>query len=312
MNQEEISLSIIVPVYNEEANLRELYKQLFYELEENLNVKYEILFIDDGSKDNSWKIIQELNMENSRVKGIKFSRNFGHQYAVKAGYDYSKGEVVITMDADLQHPPQLLILLYNKWVEGYQVVQAIRQETKGVNIYKKVSSSLYYKIINFLSDVKIEPGASDFRLLDKKVVDELREMKENQLFLRGIIPWLGYNQINIEYIAPERFAGESKYSIKKMFDLALNGIMSFSIKPLRLSIFTGLIISALSFLYIIYAIIVHFFSDTALPGWTSILISVLFLGGIQLISIGILGEYIGKLFIENKKRKNYIVSNLIQ
>ena len=302
---------MVIPVYNEQGNLPELYERLVNVLRNDLQVTYEIILVDDGSQDNSWEIIENLHKENSNIKGIKFSRNFGHQYALKAGIDYSKGDAVATMDSDLQHPPELTAALYEKWREGYKVVQAIRKDTEGVSIFKSFTSRIFYKIINFLSDIKFNPGASDFSMLDRQVVEELKKIHEGHLFLRGIIPWLGFNKVNIEYVATNRFSGETKYTVKKMLEFAVNGIMAFSVKPLRLSILAGLIVSLIAFLYIMYAIIVHLIYKITLPGWTSILISVLFLGGIQLISIGILGEYLGKLFIENKKRDNYIISKTI-
>lgn len=304
-------LSVVIPVYNEDGNLRELYKRLKNILEDTLNVTYEIIFVDDGSTDDSWQIIEGLHKQNDNVKGIKFSRNFGHQYAIKAGLDRSTSDAVVTMDADLQHPPEMIVDFYRKWREGYKIVQAVRKDTSGANIFKGFSSRIFYRIITFLSDVKIKRGSSDFRLIDNQVVEELKKIDENQLFLRGIIPWLGFDEIDIEYIAPDRFSGEPKYTIKKMFALAVNGIMAFSIKPLRISVFLGLIVSLIAFLYILYALIANFIYKITLPGWTSILISILFLGGIQLISIGILGEYLGKLFIESKKRKSYIISDKI-
>lgn len=304
-------ISVVVPIYNEQENLPELYRRVKAVLEKDLRVSYEIIFVDDGSGDNSWEIIERFHKENPNSKGIKFSRNFGHQYALKAGIDYSKGDAVVTMDADLQQPPEMVSDFYYKWREGYKVVQAIRKDTKGASIFKKLTSKIFYKTTNFLSDVEINPGASDFRMIDRQVVEELKKIHEDQLFLRGIIPWLGFNEVTIEYVAQTRFAGETKYTEKKMFKFAVDGIMAFSIRPLRLSIFAGLIVSLMAFFYIMYAIIANLIYKITLPGWTSILVSVLFLGGFQLISIGILGEYLGKLFIENKKRGNYIINKTI-
>ncbi len=205
----------------------------------------------------------------------------------------------------------MIIDLYKKWKEGYQIVQAIRKDTEGVKKSKEFISKIFYKIINLLADVKIDSGSSDFRLLDKQVVEELKEMGENQLFLRGIIPWLGFNKTCIEYIAQNRFSGQTKYSSKKMIKFALDGIMSFSIRPLRIATFFGFIISLFGFIYGLVVIYLRLFTSLNVPGLSSILVSILFLGGIQLISIGILGEYLGKLFIENKKRKNYIIRDII-
>ena len=299
-------LSIVIPVYNEEGNLLELYKRLIGVLENELHVTYEIIFIEDG-EDNSWQIIEKLNDQNINVKGIKFSRRFGHQNALKAGFDYSSGNAVISMDADLQHPPEMLIDLYNKWNEGYKIVQAIRKDTKGVNIFKELNSRIFYKIINFLSDVKIDRGSSDFRLLDRQIVEELKKLNENQFFLRGVIPWLGFNKMSIEYIAQDRFSGETKYTIKRMVNFAIDGIMSFSIKPLRIATILGLIISIVSFIYGLIVIYLKIFTNINVPGLSSILLSILFLGGIQLIVLGIIGEYIGKIFEGIKGRSSYII-----
>ena len=300
-------VSVAIPVYNEENNLAELYKQLKIVLGTKLKVTYEIIFVDDGSEDSSWNVIVDLCSQNKNVKGIKLSRNFGHQQALKAGLDYSIGKAVISMDSDLQHPPEIIEKLYEEWEKGYDIVCAIRKDTKGIGLLKKVSSKFFYTFMNFLSDTKIEEGSSDFRLLDRKVVDEVKKFSETHLFLRGIISWIGHKSTAVEYLASQRYSGKSKYTIKKMLHFALDGIMSFSIRPLRVAMACGFFISVFSFLYILYALISKFVLKTTLAGWTSILISVLFLGGIQLLSIGILGEYLGKLFIESKKRRNYII-----
>lgn len=305
-----IELSIVCPVYNEEGNLRELYKQLINILENELKVAYEVIFVEDG-QDNSWKIIEEFNKTNLNIRGIKLSRRFGHQSALKAGLDNSTGEAVVTIDSDLQHPPEMIINLYKKWKEGYKIVQAIRKNTEGVKKSKEFNSKIFYKVINYLADIEIDSGSSDFRLLDKQVVEELKKMNENQLFLRGVIPWLGFNKTSIEYVALNRFSGETKYSSKKMIKFALDGIMSFSIRPLRMATYFGFIVSLFGFFYGLVVIYLRLFTDSNVPGLSSILVSILFLGGIQLFSIGILGEYLGKLFIENKKRKNYIISDVV-
>ncbi|MBN2031170.1 glycosyltransferase family 2 protein [bacterium] len=305
-------ISIVIPVLNEEETLRELYKRLISILEKEMKISYEIIFIDDGGHDTSWNIIESLHTENSRVKGIQFSRRFGHQYALKAGLDYAKGKVLVSMDADLQHPPEVIHDLYKKWKEGYQIVQALRKDTKGESKLKKMTSTCFYHLLNFLSDIQIEPGSSDFRLLDRQVVDELKRLNERQLFYRGLIQWVGFKHYSLLYIADKRFSGSTKYSFSKMMSFALDGIMSFSTKPLRIAIVLGCIVSLFAFFNIIYALFAHFVYQRTVPGWTSILISVLLLGGIQLITIGIIGEYVGKLYIENKKRQNYIIQETIE
>ena len=301
-------ISIIIPVYNEEGNLEELYRRLISVLVK-IDDTYEVIFIDDGSTDNSWEIISKLYKEDDNIKGIKFSRNFGHQFALKAGYEYSDGNATVSIDADLQQSPELILEMYDKWKEGYDIVQAVRKNTKGALFFKKFFSKLFYKTINFLSETKIKPGSSDFRLLDYKVVKEIKNLKENQLFLRGIISWIGYESYYLEYSADKRFSGETKYSYRKMLRLAVDGIMSFSIKPLRLVIFLGFFTTLLAFIYLVYVFVVRLTAQID-AGWASILASILFLGGIQLISLGIIGEYIGRLYIENKNRRNFIIEEI--
>ena len=298
-------ISVVIPAYNEAGNLKILAEEISKQLKNT--VSYEIVFIDDGSKDNTLDEIKAISDNDESVKFLSFSRNFGHQKALKAGLDHAKGDCVISMDADLQHPPEIINKLIEKWKEGYDVVYTIRKDFHQTGLIKKVTSRLFYKVINKISDVDIPLGAADFRLLDRKVVNELRKFNENWLFIRGIVSWLGFNQTGIEYTAQDRKSGESKYSFRKMISFALQGITSFSIVPLRASVILGLIISFFSFLYTIYALLDKFYFKTVVPGWTSILISVLFLGGIQLIFLGVIGEYLGKMFIETKNRPNYVI-----
>jgi len=311
LNNNTPEISVIIPVYNEEGNIIELYNRLVLEIERLIKTNYEIIFIDDGSKDQTWDLINNLNSRNSFVKGIKLSRNFGHQNALKAGLDFSKGKAVISLDGDLQQPPELISKFYNYWKKGFDIVYGSRVDTKGVPKWKEMTSSLFYKFLNYLSDTKLDKGSSDFRLLDRKVVNELKKFNENLLFLRGIVGWIGFNSKAINYTAEKRFHGKTKYSFMKMIKFGLDGIMSFSIKPLRVATITGFLISFIAFGYIIYALLVRFVFFTALPGWTSILVWVLFIGGIQLICIGIAGEYIGKLFLEVKKRQIYVVDKIL-
>jgi len=312
MNQQKVShntpeLSILVPVFNEEGNIEKLFFEVRKIIVDELNTSFEMIFIDDGSIDKSWASINCLADDNQEVRGLRFSRNFGHQYAIKAGMDVALGKAVISMDADLQHPPYLIKQLFDEWKRGYDLVFAKRTNTKGINFLKKYSASLFYAFISRISDVKLEDGVSDFRLIDRKVVDELNKMNEYFLFYRGLTQWTGFKTKYINYVAEIRFSGKTKYSIKKMINLAINGIMSFSVKPLRIATISGILVSLFSFIYIVYALLAKFILHIALPGWTSILISVLFLGGIQLFTIGILGEYIGKIFIEIKQRPKYII-----
>jgi len=300
----DFKVSVIIPSFNEENNIRPLFDSLS---EHTKEFNTEIIFIDDGSSDNTLDKIKELATQNKNIRYISFSRNFGHQNALKAGYDSAHGDCVISMDADMQHPPELIPEMIRLWKQGYKIVSTKRLQDKSLGIFKRFTSRLYYKILNLLSEIKIESGAADFRLLDKQVVTELKAINEKFLFFRGLIPWLGFSQIQLEYIAAERFSGKTKYSFSKMLHFASNGITSFSVRPLKISIYLGFIIAFIAFLYILYAIYIAVFTNNAITGWTSTIISVLFIGGIQLIMIGILGNYLGKLFMENKNRPNYII-----
>jgi polyisoprenyl-phosphate glycosyltransferase len=299
-------ISIVVPCYNEAESIREFYRVITKVLESDF--QYELILVNDGSKDGTLEILKELAMTDDRVKYISFSRNFGHQNAVKAGLDYANGNAVISLDADLQHPPRMIPQLVQKWSDGYEVVYTIRQEHETIGAVKKYTSKLFYKISNRLSETKVEPGAADFRLLDRKVVDALKQMPENSLFLRGLISWVGFKQTSIHYQADERFAGQSKYTIKKMLKFASTGITSFSTKPLKVSIYLGMTFALLAFAFAIYALIIYFFTDQTIKGWASLIVGIMFFSGINLLVLGIVGEYLGKLFIENKRRPNYIVS----
>ena len=300
-------ISIIIPCYNEEGNVKELYQQIC----QNIPAKYnfEILFVDDGSTDQSLNIIKKLSKEDFRVRFISFSRNFGHQNALKAGIDNAKGDCSISLDADLQHPPLLIPNLLEEWEAGNDVVYTIRIDTDDAGRLKKFGSSMFYRIMESISNTQVPEGAADFRLLDKRVALELSKFTENYLFIRGIIAWMGFQQKSIEYIAEKRYSGSTKYPFRKMLRFAIAGITSFSIKPLKISLVIGFIIAILSFLYGIFAVYATLFTNYTLSGWGSLIASVLFIGGIQLIVLGVMGEYLGKLFIENKKRPNYIIKD---
>ncbi|MDO8609669.1 MAG: glycosyltransferase family 2 protein [bacterium] len=306
----EIIYSVVVPVFNEEEVLNEVYTRLIVVMEK-LDKNYEIIFIDDGSTDKSFEIINKLCEIDKKVRVIQFSRNFGHQIAISAGIDYVSGDAVIMMDADLQHPPELIPELIKKWEEGYDIVYTVRKESKSIGLIKKITSKFFYSLINSLSKIDIPEGTADFRLLSRTVVENLKNFKERTRFIRGLISWVGYKKIGISYIAEARFAGRPKYSFKKMIRFALIGITSFSSVPLYISTILGFIIAGISFIYAIFAIYSKFFTDTVvIPGWTSTLVSVLFLGGVQLIAIGILGEYLDKVYEEVKQRPLYIVKEL--
>jgi dolichol-phosphate mannosyltransferase len=305
MNKPEIS--IVIPTYCEEGNISELYSQLESELKKVEIHSFEIIYVNDGSHDDSLTKIKELTVRDNRVKFIHFSRNFGHQNALRAGLDFAQGAAVISMDADLQHPPELIATLIEHWRAGNKVVYTKRKDTSDLSFFKKLTSKLFYKLVNYLSETKLEEGTADFRLLDRSVVEALKNFNENNLFYRGIIPGLGFKQHGVEYIPNERFSGNTKYTFSKMVRFALTGITSSSAKPLYFSIYLGAFLALCSFFYALYAIYVSLFTTEAVAGWTSTIASILFIGGIQLMMLGIVGIYLGKLFSESKKRPNYII-----
>lgn len=301
-----VSYSIVIPVYNEEGNIEALYQSL-KSIFQQLDVSYEIIFSDDGSSDNSFGIIKRISQSDSSVRGISLSRNFGHQVALAAGLEHAQGsEAVIMMDADMQHPPEVIPEMLKKFKEGYDIVNTVRSTTADSGIIKRATSKVFYKLLNRLSEVPIESSAADFRLMNRKTVNAFLRLKEKDRFTRGLISWMGFRQTKIFYDAPSRTSGESKYTFKKMFHLAIAGLTSFSAKPLRISFYAGLLFAALGLLYAIFAVIENLRGHTV-EGWTSILVSVLIIGGVQLISIGIIGEYLARVFSEAKDRPLYFI-----
>jgi dolichol-phosphate mannosyltransferase len=298
-------ISIVAPLFNEEENVAYFVEEVT-KVFGKLKYNYEIILVDDGSQDKSLKVVKKIAEKNTKIKYITFSRNFGHQAAVKAGLDHALGDAVISMDSDLQHPPELIPVLIEKWEEGYQVVYTVRDDEK-TPFFKKITAKLFYWLINKLSSVEIEAGAADFRLLDSQVVNELKKLNESSLFLRGLVKWCGFKQYAINYRPHKRRSGESKYSLRKMVRLALDGITSFSVVPLQLSTFLGFAFSSFAAIYAIYALIVFALGYRVISGWASVIVSVLFLGGIQLLILGLVGEYLGKTFLEVKKRPIYII-----
>lgn len=302
-------ISIVIPVFNEEENITFLYGVLKEVLEANFQ-EHEIIFADDGSKDATFAKIHTLNQKDPSVKGLSFSRNFGHQAALYAGLSKAKGDIVVTMDGDMQHPPEMIPMLYQKYLEGFDIVNTRRIDADDTGIIKKTTSKWYYKLINYLSDVPIEPAAADFRLMSNKAVKALNEMPERHRFTRGLVGWMGFKQAIVDYKAKERHAGTTKYTFSKMLRFGLDGIVSFSVKPLRIAFYIGLIVSMLSMIYAIFAIIQYVNGETV-AGWTSILVSVLFLGGITLLSLGVIGEYIARIFNEVRRRPMYFIKDEI-
>lgn len=299
-------ISIVTPVFNEEENLREFYTRLT-KVMSGLSYDYDIIFVDDGSRDTSAAILYDLSQNDEHVQAYLLSRNFGHQMALTCGLDHADGDAVITMDGDLQHPPELLPELLSLWEAGYEIIQTVRKDTADASFFKKLTSSTYYKLINKMSKVHITPGGSDFRLMDRVAVDALKLYSERARFIRGIVNNLGFKLTTIEFIAPPRFAGQSKFNLHKMLHFALDGITAFSNVPLRWAFYAGLFLGFGSMLVVGHVLYIKFFTEEAVPGWATITASVLFLGGIQLVGIGILGEYIGRIFEEVKQRPLYLI-----
>lgn len=301
-----ITYSIIAPIYNEIDNLPELYRRV-KEVMDSSGEPWELILVDDGSTDGSTERIRELAQQDKTVRPVIFARNFGHQVAITAGWDYARGDAVVIIDADLQDPPEVILELANKWKEGYEVVYAVRGEREGESWFKLWTASLFYRIIYRITDVKIPVDTGDFRLMDRKVVDVLKQMKERHRFPRGMSAWVGFRQIGVTYKRAARVAGVTKYPFKKMLRLALNAITGFSYFPLQVATYFGFISAGVAIFAIPVVIALRLAGSHFFEGQTTTLISVLFLGGVQLISLGILGEYIGRLYDEAKGRPLYIV-----
>ena len=299
-------ISFVVPVFNEEENIDEFHRRLT-QVMAPLPYDYEILFIDDGSKDRTSQLIRELAEKDPHVQGYVFARNFGHQLALTCGLDQSTGDAVISMDGDLQHPPEMVPALLKKWEEGYEIVQTVRKATEDATWFKNITSRLYYKLINSMSEVRVTPGGSDFRLMDRKAVDALNRFRERARFIRGMVNNLGFRYTTLEFVAPPRFAGHSKFNLRKMLRFALDGITAFSRVPLRLALYVGCIAGLGSILLIGHVIYVKYVVQDAVPGWTTLAAAEFFLGGVELIGIGTVGEYVGRIFDEVKQRPLYVI-----
>ena len=298
-------VSIIIPAFNEAENIPVICSEII-SIFKGLTYNYEIILVADGCTDNTLDVINELVTSNKHILYIEFSRNFGHQLALKAGLDHTSGDCAISLDCDMQHPPELIPSLLTKWEEGYEVVYTIRKEDKNLPLLKRITSKLFYKTLNSLSNVELETGSADFRLIDKKVVIVIRNFLETEPFLRGLFKWIGFRQYAIEYEPTPRFSGKSKYNVKKMVGFALQGVTSFSVKPLYGAIYLGFTFSLLSIIYIPY--VLHaIYTGKQVSGWASTIMTIVFFGGLQLIILGIIGIYIGKMFIQSKQRPNYII-----
>jgi dolichol-phosphate mannosyltransferase len=301
-----ITYSIVVPIYNEKENISELHRRVS-DVMKQARKPWELVLVDDGSTDGSTDMIRELAKKDKHVRPIIFARNFGHQIAITAGWDYARGDAVVIIDADLQDPPELILEMAEKWKEGYEVVYAIRAEREGESWFKLWTASLFYRIIYRITDVEIPLDTGDFRLMDRKVVDVLKSMRERHRFPRGMSAWVGFKQVGVEYKRAARVAGETKYPFRKMFRLALNAITGFSYFPLQVATYIGFFSAGIAAIAIPVVIYMRMTGSQAFFGQATTLIAVLFLGGVQLISLGILGEYIGRLYDEAKGRPLYIV-----
>ena len=299
--------TIIAPIYDEAENISELFSRV-RDVMDQTGDSWELILVDDGSTDGSTDLIRKLGEEDERVRPIIFARNFGHQIAVTAGIDYSRGDAVVIIDADLQDPPEVILELIEKWREGYELVYAVREERAGESWFKKTTASFFYRLIQKITDVNIPLDTGDFRLMDKKIVSVMKKMREKHRFLRGMSSWVGFKQIGVPYKRKPRHAGKTKYPLRKMLTLALNAITSFSYFPLQMATVLGFIIAGLSVVAIPVVVILRLVTGTVLEGQATTLIIVLFLGGVQLICLGIIGEYIGRIYDETKGRPLYIVA----
>jgi dolichol-phosphate mannosyltransferase len=300
-------VSIVVPCYDEEDGIRDFHDALCSVLVRLPEYQFEILFVDDGSRDGTVDILNELAAEDDRVNVLELSRNFGHQIALSAGLDAASGDAVILMDSDLQHPPELIPRLLEGWAEGHDIVSAVRTYSSSENIYKRLSSSLFYRLINLMSDTEIVPGTADFCLLSRQAYSALRSLPERHRFLRGLTSWIGFRRTFVHYTAPVRQHGTSKYSLKHMIALALTAVFSFSGFPLQITIRLGELFILLGAFYLSYIVGRFFLVGDLVPGWASVLSVVLLMGGVQLLFLGIMGEYVIRIFEETKQRPLYLL-----
>jgi glycosyltransferase involved in cell wall biosynthesis len=301
-------ISIIIPIFNEEGNIEVLYQRL-NNVMKSMQQEYEYIFINDGSIDTSMEIILNLSKNDERIKHIDFSKNFGHQIAVYAGLEHAAGDEIVIIDADLQDPPELIQDLYNKMQEGYDVVYAQREFRQGESYFKKTSAKYFYRILKYLSDTDIPLDTGDFRIMSKRIRNIVINMPEYNKFLRGQIAWAGFKQTGIVYNRESRYDGKSGYPYSKMIKFAFDGLTSFSNTPLKIATYTGFVVSMISFVVLIYTLYVKYFKGSAIQGWTSTMLAILFIGGVQLVCIGIIGEYLGRVLDNVRNRPQYIVKD---
>ncbi|MFV0575225.1 MAG: glycosyltransferase family 2 protein [Vibrio sp.] len=306
------TVSVVVPCFNESEVIDATVAELLSVTQGIQGYQFELIFVNDGSADDTEAKLLGHSKQHDNVRLISFSRNFGHQQAVSAGIDVSTGDAVVLIDADLQDPPKLIADMIEKWQQGFEVVYATRLTREGESTFKKLSAKYFYRFLNAMSEVPIPLDTGDFRLMDRQVVEQLKAMPEHHRFVRGMVSWVGFNQTSITYERAPRFAGESKYPLIKMVKFGFDGILSFSVKPLKLSIAMGFFCSAIALIMLIYSLYVRLMTHHWESGWTSVIVSVLFMGGVQLICIGILGEYIARIYNESKRRPLYIIKNKLQ
>jgi dolichol-phosphate mannosyltransferase len=304
-------LSIVIPCFNEEEVIGETIKRLGSFCSELVNLNVELIFVDDGSHDRTRELLKHFAARDARVKLIGFARNFGHQIAVTAGIDAANGNAVVLIDADLQDPPEVIHQMIAKWREGYDVVYGTRSERLGESALKLATARGFYRLLNQLSDVPIPLDTGDFRLMSRNVVDTLRAMPERDRFVRGMVSWAGFKQIALPYKRAERFAGASKYPLRKMLRFATDGILSFSTTPLQVSAVAGIVCALIALLGIVYAVLLRLFTNAWVEGWTALMVAVLFIGGVQLIAIGVVGAYVGRIYNEIKNRPLYVVQEYL-
>jgi len=313
-----IKLSIIIPIYNESKIISELHLRLnktiaLFKTELNINLdEIEIIFVNDGSKDDSLLQLIALTQNNKHYKVVNFSRNFGHQKAVTAGIDVSVGDSVVLIDADLQDPPEFIIDLYKKQSEGYDVVYAVRSKRKGESLFKMTTAKIFYRLLFKITDINIPLDTGDFRIMKRSVVNVLKNMPETHRFIRGMVSWVGFKQVGLEYERQERFAGDTKYPLKKMIIFAIDALTSFSTAPLKAASYFGFFVSVIGLLGIFWVVYTKYFTNNNISGWSSIMVTVLFMGGVQLLTLGIIGQYIGRISEESKNRPLYIIEKIYQ
>ena len=302
-------LSVVVPVFNEEGNLPELHRRLAAVLPAVVD-SWEIVFVDDGSRDRSWKLIRDLAAADPHVRGVRFSRNFGHQMAFAAGLNHARGDAVVIMDADLQDPPELIPELVARWREGHEVVYAVRTRREGETLFKKLTASVFYRLLRRITQVEIPVDTGDFRLMGRRALEAFRRLPERHRFTRGLVAWVGFSQVGVPYARAARKAGETNYPLRKMLRFAVDAITSFSHVPLQLATWLGFLTSLFAFAYIVVVVVLKFVG-ISWPGYTSLMAAILFLGGVQLVMIGLLGEYLGRVYDEVKGRPLYLVQDTV-